>query len=201
MGFANSEDWMTGQMYIFNNTLSQPKDEGANGLGGESRIIKHCVSRNNILHVRSGDTHSISTEKRSVDNDFDYDLLSAARYPADQEKHGIKGTPRYVPGAGFLRRLQRRAGHGGSRSRHPADGLRSQGRVHSAGRVCKKSRGPLDSPFRTILLTREQPSGQRVPECWPRAVKAWITKMKELANDEVLQIMDPVMSEIRSLKS
>ena len=47
MGFANSEDWMTGQMYIFNKTLFQPKDEGANGLGGESRIIKHCVSRNN----------------------------------------------------------------------------------------------------------------------------------------------------------
>ena len=101
MGYANSEDWMTGQMYIFNNTLLQPKGEGANGLGGESRVIKHCVSRNNILHVRPGDTNSISTDKRSVDNDFDYDLLSAAKYPGDQEKHGIKGTPRYVPGAGF----------------------------------------------------------------------------------------------------
>src|SRR5688500_634044 len=92
---------MTGHMYIFNNTLLQPNNEGANGLGGESRVIKHCVSRNNILHVRPGDTHSISTEKRSADNDFDYDLLSAERYPADQEKHGIKGTPRYLPGAGF----------------------------------------------------------------------------------------------------
>jgi hypothetical protein len=101
MGFADSEDWMTGHMYIFNNTLLQPNNEGANGLGGESRIIKHCVSRNNILNVRPGDTHCISTDKRSVDNDFDYDLLSAPRYPAGQETHGIKGTPRYVPGAGF----------------------------------------------------------------------------------------------------
>jgi hypothetical protein len=101
MGFADSEKWMTGQMYVFNNTIFQPKDEGAGGLGGDSKPIKHCVTRNNILHVRSTDTHSISTCKESVDNDFDYDLLSASRYPTDQEKHGIKGTPQYVQGAGF----------------------------------------------------------------------------------------------------
>lgn len=101
MGYANSEDWMTGHMYIFNNTLLQPQDEGPNGLGGGSRIIKHCVSRNNILHIRTADTHVIATNKQSIDNDFDYDLLSAERYPADQEKHGIKGAPHYVPTAGF----------------------------------------------------------------------------------------------------
>jgi hypothetical protein len=101
MGYADNESWMTGHMYVFNNTLLQPNDEGASGLGGESKPIKHCVSRNNILHVRAGDTRSISTDtKRSVDNDFDYDLLSA-RYPDGQEKHGIKGAPHYVKGAGF----------------------------------------------------------------------------------------------------
>ena len=101
MGFADGEQWMTGHMYVFNNTVLQPNDEGASGLGGESKPIKHCVSRNNILHVRPKDTHSISTDtKRSADNDYDYDLLSA-RYPADQEKHGVKGTPRYAAGAGF----------------------------------------------------------------------------------------------------
>ena len=101
MGYADSENWMTGHMYIFNNTLLQPQDQGPNGLGGDSKTIKHCVSRNNILHVRPGDTHSISTDKKSIDNDFDYDLLSAARYPAGHEKHGIKGAPHYVPSAGF----------------------------------------------------------------------------------------------------
>jgi len=102
MGFADSEKWMTGHIYVFNNTMLQPNDEGANGLGGESRIIKHCVTRNNIFHVRSGDTHCISTEKKSsTDNDFDYDLLSTNRYPADQEKHGIQGKPQYVKGSGF----------------------------------------------------------------------------------------------------
>ena len=102
MGYANGEQWMTGHMYVFNNTLFQPKDEGANGLGGDSRIIKHCVTRNNIFNVRPGDTHVISTERKSsTDNDFDFDLLSAARYPANQEKHAIQGLPHYVQGAGF----------------------------------------------------------------------------------------------------
>ena len=101
MGYADNESWMTGHMYVFNNTIFQPNDEGANGLGGEPKPIKHCVSRNNILQARSTDTHSISTDKkRSTDNDFDYDLLSG-RCPDGQEKHGIKGTPHYVPGAGF----------------------------------------------------------------------------------------------------
>ncbi len=101
MGYADSENWMTGHMYIFNNTLLQPNDEGFDALGGSSRIIKHCVTRNNLFHVRSADTHSISTDKRSADNDFDYDLLSAKRYPADQEKNGIKGKPVYQRGTGF----------------------------------------------------------------------------------------------------
>ncbi len=35
-----------------------------------------------------------------LNNDFDYDLLSAA-FPSGHEKHGLAGTPRYVQGAGF----------------------------------------------------------------------------------------------------
>jgi len=100
MGFADSEKWMTGHMYVFNNTLFQAQDQGPNGLGGESRVIKHCVSRNNLLQARSTDTRSISTGKSNVDNDFDYDLLSG-RYPAGQEKHGAQGIPKYVANAGF----------------------------------------------------------------------------------------------------
>ncbi|MFH1709219.1 MAG: FHA domain-containing protein [Planctomycetota bacterium] len=102
MGHAVSDSWMTGHQYIFNNTIFQPDGEGADGLGGCSRPIKHCTTRNNILQVRTGDTHSISTESViSVDNDFDYDLVTG-RYPAGQEKHVINGIPKYVPGAGFV---------------------------------------------------------------------------------------------------
>lgn len=101
MGFADSENWMTGHMYIFNNTILQPNDQGADALGGSSRIIKHCVTRNNIFNVRPTDTHSISTDKKGTDNDFDNDLLSANRYPTDQEKHAIKGKPVYQRGTGF----------------------------------------------------------------------------------------------------
>jgi hypothetical protein len=99
MGYAGGEQWMTGHMYIFNNTSFQANDEGAGGLGGSSRVIKHCVTRNNIFHARSSDSRSISTGK-GEDNDFDYDLLSA-RYPDGHEEHGIAGKPVYAPGSGF----------------------------------------------------------------------------------------------------
>ncbi|MCL2640642.1 MAG: right-handed parallel beta-helix repeat-containing protein [Phycisphaerales bacterium] len=100
MGFAGNVEWMTGHMYIFNNTIFQPNNEGADALGGSSRIIKHCTTRNNIFHTRPGDTHSISTERRSENNDFDHDLYSA-RVPEGSQKNGIKGTPKYVQNAGF----------------------------------------------------------------------------------------------------
>jgi hypothetical protein len=100
MGFAGSDKWMTGRLYVFNNTIFQAKDDGTHGLGGSSKPIRHCVSRNNILHVRSTDTHSIATGKDSADNDFDYDLCSG-RYPADHQQHGLKGSPTYVRNAGF----------------------------------------------------------------------------------------------------
>jgi len=107
MGYADSVNWMTGHMYVFNNTILQPNNEGANGLGGESRIIKHCESRNNILNVRPSDTRVIATDKKTTnsgpayDNDFDNDLISADRYPPGSEKHAVKGTPKYVSSAGF----------------------------------------------------------------------------------------------------
>lgn len=100
MGYANGEMWMTGHMYVFNNTIFQNNDNGAAGLGGSGRIIKHCTTRNNILHVRQDDRYGIAVSRNHEDNDFDYDLLSAA-FPAGQEKHGLRGIPRYAPGAGF----------------------------------------------------------------------------------------------------
>ncbi len=100
MGFAGSEDWMTGHMYIFNNTLFG-SDEWlpTGGLGG-SRIVKHTVSRNNILHVRSPRDYSASADRRNTDNDFDYDLFSG-RVPQGQEAHGVHGVPVYAADAGF----------------------------------------------------------------------------------------------------
>jgi hypothetical protein len=100
MGFAGSEDWMTGQMYIFHNTMFRP-DEWlpTGGLGGD-RIVKHTVSRNNILHVRGPRDFSASAGKKNTDNDFDYDLCNG-RTPENQEAHGMRGEPIYATGAGF----------------------------------------------------------------------------------------------------
>ena len=102
MGFAGSADWMTGHMYVFNNTIFQgPANNGADGLGGDFKIIKHCVTRNNIFQARPDNKNSISTDtKGSTDNNFDYDLISH-RVPEGSEKNGIKGTPKYVASAGF----------------------------------------------------------------------------------------------------
>jgi hypothetical protein len=100
MGFADGEHWMTGHMYIFHNTLFR-SDEWlpTGGLGG-SRIVKHAVSRNNILHVRAERNYSASENAQNIDNDFDYDLFNG-RVPAGHERHGVRGEPIYAAGAGF----------------------------------------------------------------------------------------------------
>ena len=100
MGYANGEEWMTGHMYFFNNTNFQDDNNGAAGLGGGGRIIKHCTTRNNILHVRREDRNSIAVSNSHEVNDFDYDLISAD-FPPNHEKNGLKGIPQYVSKAGF----------------------------------------------------------------------------------------------------
>ncbi len=100
MGYAGGEQWMTGHMYVFNNTVFQQDNNGAGGLGGGSRVIKHCTTLNNILHVREGERQSIADHRNHANNDFDHDLTSA-EFPGNHEKHGIQGVPRYRSGAGF----------------------------------------------------------------------------------------------------
>ena len=100
MGFAGGEHWMTGHQYIFHNTLFRSDDWLPTGGLGGNRIVKHTVSRNNILHVRSPRGRSASEAKQNVDNDFDYDLYNGL-VPKDQEKHGVRGEPVYDTAAGF----------------------------------------------------------------------------------------------------
>ncbi|HMC10577.1 MAG TPA: right-handed parallel beta-helix repeat-containing protein [Pirellulaceae bacterium] len=100
MGFADGEQWMTGHMYIFHNTLFR-SDEWlpTGGLGG-NRVVKHAVSRNNILHVRSPQNYCVSNNKQNIDNDYDYDLFNG-RILSGQETHGVNGEPTYAAGAGL----------------------------------------------------------------------------------------------------
>lgn len=99
MGYAGSESWMTGHMYLFHNTILNDGVHGCGGLGGSSRLIHHAVTRNNILHVPSG--RSISTNATNTDNDYDFDLYSG-EVPAGSEPQGFAGTPDYAAG-GFDR--------------------------------------------------------------------------------------------------
>jgi hypothetical protein len=100
MGYANAESYMTGHMYMFHNTVYQVNDEGYSGLGGSGRIIKHCVSRNNIFHVRTVDSRSIAESATHEDNDFDFDLCNKG-VPDGHESNGVTGVPVYVDSAGF----------------------------------------------------------------------------------------------------
>ena len=103
MGFANGEQWMTGHMYIFHNTVF--RGDGwlpTGGLGG-TRIVKHTISRNNILHVRDATNHSLSNNRANIDDSYDYDLFNG-RCPDGQEPHGVRGEPTYGAGGGLDRR-------------------------------------------------------------------------------------------------
>jgi hypothetical protein len=100
MGFAGGENWMTGHMYVFHNTIFRSGDWLPVGGLGADRIVKHTLSRNNILHVRTARNWSASANQRNTGNDFDYDLYNG-RILTNQEPHGIQGEPRYAPGAGF----------------------------------------------------------------------------------------------------
>ncbi len=95
MGYAGSVDWMTGHMYLFHNTVWNADDHGCSGLGGSGRWIKHCVTRNNVLHVRSDAPRSIAIRDGNVDNDFDYDMYSA-EVPDGSEQHGVNDVPSYI---------------------------------------------------------------------------------------------------------
>jgi len=97
MGYAGSESWMTGHMYLFHNTILNVDDQGCSGFGGSGRFIHHAVSRNNVLHVRSSHSRSISTNPDNTDNDFDYDLFSAG-VPDGHEANGLSGMPSYESG-------------------------------------------------------------------------------------------------------
>ena len=100
MGYAGGEKWMTGHMYIFHNTIFRSDEWLPTGALGGNRIVKHTVSRNNILHVREPKNLCASSNDRNIDNDYDYDLFNG-QVPEDQEAHGVRGEPIYAAGAGL----------------------------------------------------------------------------------------------------
>ena len=105
---------MHGHIYVFNNTLVNINNDGSGGMGTQDntwgRYVLNTISRNNILHVRSGrasisdyvenHTSDYIDDNQRYANDYDYDLNSGG-YPAGQEQNGISGTPTYQSGSGF----------------------------------------------------------------------------------------------------
>src|SRR5262245_51101994 len=100
MGFADGEQWMTGHMYLFPNTVFRADEYLPSGGFGKDRIVKHCVTRNNIIHLRAPENTAVSSNKANVDNDYDYDLTNG-RILEGTERHGVRGEPIYARDAGF----------------------------------------------------------------------------------------------------
>lgn len=100
MGFAGGEQWMTGHMYLFHNTVFRADENLPTGGFGGNRIVKHAVTRNNIIHLRAPENTAVSSNKANIDNDYDFDLYNG-RILEGTERHGVQGEPVYAKDAGF----------------------------------------------------------------------------------------------------
>ena len=98
-----------GKIYIYHNTsLIPPVATGMHGhstqITGEPRILKNCVTRNNVLQSDSANHDAIYNNiSDTPQNDFDYDLYNGKiHWGADiLEVNGIKGDPIYTGRVGF----------------------------------------------------------------------------------------------------
>ncbi len=95
-----------GRIYVFHNTILQPdnpsdpnKTLGAVVGLGWGGPMTNVTSRNNILDVTR---QVIADRARDPLGDYDYDLFSLPVTAGEnQEKHGLRGKPVYVPGYGL----------------------------------------------------------------------------------------------------
>jgi len=103
--FLKTSDRMGGgKIYVFHNTILQPttasdpnKTLGAVVGLGWGGPMTNVMSRNNILQVKR---QAIADRRHDPLGDYDYDLFSAAVTSApNQEKHGRRGVPVFVPGS------------------------------------------------------------------------------------------------------
>ncbi len=98
---VNGKYYGDGRIFVFHNTLLQRDGMNQGVSGGPATLhsrMSNLVTRNNIFHVTSKNRYSIVGSKDSTNNDFDYDLFNGKiSHGLGQERHGIKGTPRYDP--------------------------------------------------------------------------------------------------------
>jgi len=91
MGYAGSEDWMTGHMYVFHNTVFQ-EDGWLPRRTGRKPNREACSLAEQRRPGGQDNGYSVSENNSNTDNDFDYDLYNG-RVPKDQETHGCVASP------------------------------------------------------------------------------------------------------------
>ncbi len=103
-GFLKTSDRMGGgRIYLFHNTLLQPKPPQGfrNTLGaqigmGHGGAMSNTVSRNNIFHT-SARGGPFNDRTNDPSGDYDYDLYNGQLLISSHEQHGIPGVPTYAP--------------------------------------------------------------------------------------------------------
>lgn len=100
-----------GRVYLLNNTilvLPGLASQVRGGISDGDRTLSNYITRNNILHVptatggRPESLFSISDQRQSRTNSFDYDLYNGQlKMLAGSETHGMVGVPVYVQNVGF----------------------------------------------------------------------------------------------------
>lgn len=99
-GISANKRVTSGQIYLFHNTLLQPKIDGVK-VGASAAIgngpSENVMSRNNIFQT-SGKSGGYAIDNSESDsNDFDYDLYDGnLKTYSGAEPHGISGIPSYV---------------------------------------------------------------------------------------------------------
>ena len=106
-----SRTYTRGRMYVFHNTIYQPEPwpgsrhssgcrAGIN-CTGKTKRQENLVSRNNILHLRTGKDRAIGDPFEFENNDFDYDLIFGQVTAREgSEKNGIRAVPQYEASSG-----------------------------------------------------------------------------------------------------
>ncbi|CAB1056568.1 hypothetical protein D1BOALGB6SA_1305 [Olavius sp. associated proteobacterium Delta 1] len=109
-GNTVGEYYGDGKLYIFHNTsLMPPPDSGLAGhstqINADTRTLRNCVSRNNILQSASDGHYAIYNVAMNPENDFDFDLYNGLIYwgAGVFEQHGQNDKPVYVNDWGFDR--------------------------------------------------------------------------------------------------
>ena len=101
MGYATSEDWMTGHQYIFHNTLFRSDDWPPVGGFGGNRIVKHTVSPQTTSSTSALPTAAAIAMRSRTSTTITTTTSTTARFPPAAKPTGFAVNPSTPKALGF----------------------------------------------------------------------------------------------------